>query len=91
MNPRHDFVQRVSAVALEAMSSNPDCVNGLHLSIGSEGMGIDFCWSADGRMCLTSLYVFETEFALMSHPELVLRVRCNHKVEELRRDKNQNL
>lgn len=91
MNPRHDFVQQVGSIALEVMASNPDCVNGLHLSLGSGGMCVDFCWSENEQLRVASLYVSETEVALLTRPDLILRQKCVHKVEELRRDKTRNL
>lgn len=91
MNPRHDFVQQVGSIALEVMNSNPDCVNGLYLSLGSGGMRIHFCCSENGQLWVSSLYVSETEVALLTRPDLILRQKCIHKVEELRRDKSQNV
>lgn len=91
MNPRHDFVKQVGSIALEVMASNPDCVNGLHLSLGSGEMRIHFCWAENGQLRVSSLYVSETEVALLTRPDLILRRKCIHKVEELRRDKARNL
>lgn len=91
MNPRHDFVQQVGSIALEVMASNPDCVNGLHLSLGSGEMRIHFCWAENAQLRVSSLYVSETEVALLTRPDLILRQKCIHKVEELRRDKTRNL